>query len=120
MEQKTFRELAIQQYENGASPKSVYTSLNKTKQWFFKWLKRFKSGDPNWSETRSKRPHHSPNKMDPKMEQAIIEQRQSLEQTLYAQIGVDNISWHLSQKVTTMPSTSTINRVIKRNNLTRK
>jgi len=120
MDEKTLRELAIQRYENGEKPKAIYTSLNKTKPWFFKWLKRFQSGEPDWSTDRSRRPHHSPNKTDPKMEQTIIEQRQNLEQTLYAQIGVDNISWQLSQKVDDLPSMATINRIIKRNNLTRK
>ena len=120
MSEKELRELAIKRYENGESPKTIYESLNKSKRWFFKWLERFNSGDPNWSEDQSRRPHHSPNKTDPKMEQAIIEQRLDLEQTLYAQIGVDNIMWQLSQKIDDLPSTSTVNRVIKRNDLTRK
>jgi len=120
MTEKELRELAIGRHENGETPKAIYESLNKSKRWFFKWLKRFKSGDPNWSDELSRKPHHSPNKTDPIMEQTIIEQRKNLEQTLYAQIGVDNISWQLSQKVNEVPSTSTINRIIKRNDLTRK
>lgn len=120
MTEKEFKELAIKRYENGESAKAIYESLGKGKTWFFKWLKRFQRGDPNWSDELSRRPHHSPNKTDPKMEQTIIEQRQKLEQTLYSQIGVDNISWQLSQKVDDLPSMATINRIIKRNNLTRK
>lgn len=120
MDEKTLRELAIQRYENGEKPKAIYRSLNKTKPWFFKWLKRFQSGDSRWSEELSRRPHHNPNKTDPKMEQAIIVQRKTLEETLYAQIGVDNIAWQLSQKLDKLPSKSTINRIIKRNRLTRK
>ncbi|MFH1868767.1 MAG: helix-turn-helix domain-containing protein [Candidatus Omnitrophota bacterium] len=120
MSEKELRELAIKRYENGESPKAIYESLNKSKRWLFKWIKRFNSGNPDWSSSLSRRPHHSPNKTDPKMEQAIIEQRQNLEQTLYAQIGVDNISWQLSQKIEELPSMATINRIIKRNNLIRK
>lgn len=54
------------------------------------------------------------------MEQAVIEKRQQLEQTLYAQIGALNISWHLGQGKNDLPSTATINRIIKRNDLIRK
>lgn len=120
MGEEQLRELAIQRYNNGETPKLIYTSLNRTKQWFFKWLKRFKSGELDWANELSRKPHHSPKKIDQIMEQAVIEKRQKLEQTLYAQIGALNISWHLGQENTDLPSTATINRVIKRNNLTRK
>lgn len=120
MDEKLLRELAIRRYENGEKPKVIYDSLNKTKQWFFKWLKRFQSGDPEWSAARSRKPHNSPNKTDSKMEQTIIKQRQVLEETLYAQIGADSIGWQLRQKHGALPSQATINRIISRNNLTRK
>lgn len=71
MKEKDLRELAIKRYENGESPKTIYENFNKGKTWFFKWLKRFNSGDPSWSEDQSRKPHHSPNKTDSKMEQAI-------------------------------------------------
>lgn len=120
MDDKKIRESAIQRYERGEPPRIIYASLNRTKQWFFKWLKRFKSGEPDWANELSRKPHHSPKKIDQIMEQAVIEKRQELEQTLYAQIGALNVSWHLGQENIDLPSTATINRVIKRNNLTRK
>ncbi len=120
MDEQKVRELAIQRYERGESPKDIYTSLNRTKQWFFKWLKRFKNGEPDWSNELSRKPHHSPKKIDQSMEQAVIEKRQELEQTLYAHIGALNISWSLCREKNELPSTTTINRIIKRNNLTRK
>jgi len=119
MDEQRIRELAIQRHEKGESPKFIYTSLNRTKQWFFKWLKRFKSGESDWANELSRKPHHSPKKIDQAMEQAVIEKRQELEQTLYAQIGALNISWHLGQE-RDLPSSATINRIIKRNDLTRK
>lgn len=120
MDEQKLRELAIQRYNNGEAPKLIYTSLNRTKQWFFKWLKRFKTGEPNWANELPRKPHHSPKKIDKAMEQAVIAKRQELEQTLYAQIGALNIFWHLGQEKSDLPSTVTINRIIKRNNLTRK
>jgi hypothetical protein len=118
--EKCLREQAFHRYENGEPPKAIYESLGKSKRWFFKWLKRFRSGEPNWADGLSRRPHHSPEKIDTFMEQAVIEKRQELEQTLYAQIGALNISWHLKKEGSPTPSMITINRVIKRNNLTRK
>jgi len=76
MDEQKIRESAIQRYENGEPPKLIYTSLNRTKQWFFKWLKRFKSGELNWANGLSRRPRHSPKKIDQAMEQAVIEKRQ--------------------------------------------
>ena len=121
MDEQKIREQAMQRYENGESAKSIYESLGKGKTWFFKWLKRFKSGDPDWTKEQSRKPHYSPKKTDKKMEQAVIEARKQLEGTLYAQIGAHNINWHLSRQITTpRPSIVTINRIIRRNGLTRK
>jgi len=47
MEQE-LRKKAIQKYLNGEKPKSIYQSLNRSKDWFFKWLKRYQSGDQYW------------------------------------------------------------------------
>lgn len=54
------------------------------------------------------------------MEQAIIDTRKKLETTLYAQIGALNIKWHLEGQGLTQLPISTINNVLKRNNLVRK
>lgn len=120
MEEQKLRELAIQRYENGESPKAIYTDLGKTKPWFFKWLKRFKSGEPDWPKDLSRRPHSSPKKINKTMEQTVIEARQQLEATPYAQIGASSIDWLLEKQRVKRPTIATINRVIKRNNLTRK
>jgi hypothetical protein len=47
MEQE-LRKQAIQRYRNHEQPKAIYTDLNRSKYWFFKWLKRYQSGDPDW------------------------------------------------------------------------
>jgi len=121
MDEQKLKEQAMQRYENGESAKSIYKSLGKGKTWFFKWLKRFKSGDPDWTKEQSRKPHYSPKKTDEKMEQVVIDTRKQLEDTLYAQIGAHNIDWHLSQQTAIpRPSIVTINRIIQRNGLTRK
>lgn len=120
MDEKEIRQKAILRYEQGEKAKDIYTSYNKSERWFFKWLKRYKSGDPNWADEQSRRPHNITNTIDPKMEQTVIDTRERLTNTLYAQYGAQNVAWELSQSNTPMPSLATINRIINRNNLTRK
>ena len=120
MDEKELRERAIRRYENGESPKEIYQNLDKSKAWFFKWLNRSQYGEKDWAESRSRRPHHIPKKVDNTMEQAVIETRKYLEKELYAQIGALNISWHLSQQGITPPPIPTINKILKRNELVHK
>ena len=117
MDESEIRKQAISRYEDGESPKQIYQSLGKSKKWFFKWLKRYKNGGDNWSEELSRRPHSTKQKIGSDMEQAIIDTRKELERTLYAQIGALNIKWHLKEKGFDPPPISTINKVLKRNDL---
>ena len=120
MSEEKLKQEAMRRHEAGETPKQIYKSLGKGKTWFFKWLKRYKSGDPNWSDEQSRRPHNITNKIDSNMEQAVIDTRERLTNTLYAQFGAQNIAWELSNSQNPAPSLSTINRIIERNNLTRK
>ena len=120
MDEIEIRKKAISRYENGESPKAIYQSLGKSKKWFFKWLKRYKNDGENWSEELSRKPHQSKEKIEKAMEQAIIDTRIKLEKQLYAQIGALNIKWHLEKQGLIPPPISTINKVLKRNNLMRK
>jgi len=120
MDEKELREEAIKRFENGESPKEIYQSLGKSKAWFFKWLKRYKNEGENWAQSRSRRPHHTSKKIDTTMEQAIIETRKRRERQLYAQIGALSISYDLKQQGMTPLPLSTINKILKRNELVRK
>ena len=120
MDEKQLRETAIRRYENGESPKTIYQGLGKSEAWFFKWLKRYQCDGQDWAESKSRKPHHIPKKVDKTMEQAVIDTRKDLEKKLYAQIGAFNISWHLNQQGITPPPIPTINKILKRNELIRK
>lgn len=120
MTEKELREEAVRRYECGETAKKIYESLGKSKRWFFKWIKRYRSGEKDWAEEQSRKPHHIPKRIDRKMEGAIIETRRQLEKELYAQIGALNISWHLEQRGITSPPLPTINKILKRNDLVRK
>jgi len=117
MDEKELREQAVKRYENGESPKEIYQSLGKSKAWFFKWLKRSQLDGEDWAKDLSRRPHRTPKRTDEAMEQAVIETREYLEKELYAQTGAFSISWHLQEQGINPPSITTINRIIKRNNL---
>ena len=120
MDEKELRENAIKRIENGESPKEIYQSLGKSKAWFFKWLKRYKHEGKNWACSRSRRPHHTSKKIDTTMEQAVIETRKRRERQLYAQIGALSISYDLHQQGMPPLPLSTINKILKRNELVRK
>lgn len=120
MDEKKLREEAIRKYENGESPKKIYQKLGRSESWFFKWLKRYRNEGKDWAQSRSRRPHRIPHKIDKALEQAVIETRKYLESQRYAQIGALNVSWHMREKGITPPSIPTINRILKRNNLVRK
>ena len=114
---KELREQAIKRYENSESPKEIYQSLGKGKTWFFKWLKRYKLDGEDWTKSHSRKPHQSPKRIDKIMEQTVIETRKYLEKKLYSQIGALAISYDLNKQGIISPPISTINKILRRNNL---
>lgn len=112
---------AIRRYHLGEKPVDIYTDLGRSKNWFFKWLKRSQSGDSDWFKTRSRAPYKVANKISRDLEKLIIKARQELEQTRYAQIGAEAIAWKLkSWGIQAPPPVWTINRVLKRHGMTKK
>jgi putative transposase len=120
MEEETRKEAIRRHVFGGEPPKSVYTSLNRSKKWFFKWLKRFKSGATEWYKEDSKAPKTRPVAISSEEREIIIATRTSLEAQPYAQIGVSAIKWELHKLGLQLRSDSTINRTIKREGLVKK
>ena len=119
MEEK-IRIEAISRYVNGEQPKSIYSKLQRSKKWFFKWLKRYKSGAAEWYKEESRAPIRRPHQTSVQQQQAIILTRTQLESQRFAQTGVSAIKWELSKQGLHFPSDSTINRVLKREGLVKK
>ena len=119
MEQE-IRKKAIVRYLNGESPRDIYTELQRSERWFFKWLKRFKTGDLHWYKDRSRAPVTRPTKISEKKRQLIVSTRKLLESALFAQIGVSAIKWELSKLGIDFPSDSAINHVLKEEGLVKK
>jgi hypothetical protein len=119
MDEETLRQMAITQYLQGKKPISIYRDLGKTKKWFFKWLKRYRSGDEHWYQDLSRAPLSHPNRTSPDTSQLIASIRNDLDSS-YAQIGVTAIRWECQKLGIPLPSDSTINRILKRQDLVKK
>jgi transposase len=119
MEQE-LRKIAIKRYLKGESPKSIYTDLGRSKYWFFKWLKRFKSSEPKWYQDKSRAPVKRPTEISEIQKQRIITTRTQLESQKFAQIGPSAIKWELNKSGFSFPSDSTIKRVLKCEGLIKK
>ena len=119
MEQE-LRQNAIKRYFEGESSKSIYTDLKRSKEWFFKWLKRYQTGEPEWYKDKSRAPLNRPAQLSECEKQRIISIRQRLESEKFAQIGVSAIKWELSKSGYSLPSDRTVNRVLKREGLIKK
>ena len=119
MEQE-LRKTAVNRYLKGETPKSIYTDLKRSKNWFFKWLKRYKSGEPEWYKDKTKAPVNRPAAISKVERQRIISTRTHLESQKFAQIGPSAIKWELSKSGYSLPSDSTIKRVLKSEGLIKK
>jgi len=119
------RIVAIKRYIEGEKQVDIYESLNKSKSWLKKWIKRYRTGSEEWYKDHSKRPYTSKNKIDERVEAVVVNMRESLmdgrdESTKYGFVGAEAIQFQMEElnyDTSTIPSQSTIKRIIKRNNL---
>ena len=118
--EEELRKLAVQRHLAGESPKAVYTSLDRSKKWFFKWLSRYQSGTENWYQERSRAPLTRPSELSTADKELITATRMRLDSEPFAQIGVSAIKWELHKLGLSFCSDSTINRTLKREGLVKK
>jgi len=118
--EQDLRQKAINLYLKGGAPKSIYSELNRSKNWFFKWLKRYQTGDPDWYKDKSRAPKKKPTTISEIDRQRIISVRTHLDSQKFAQIGASAIKWELSKSGYEFPSDRTINRVLAKENLIKK
>ncbi len=118
--EKELRKRAISLYLKGETPQSIYSELNRSKNWFFKWLKRYQTGDPDWYREKSRAPKKQPATISEIDRQRIISARTRLDSQKFAQIGASAIKWELSKSGFAFPSDRTINRVLKKEGLIKK
>jgi len=119
MEEDT-RKAAIMEYLKGQSPKEIYTRLDRSKKWFFKWLKRYQTGNVEWYKERSRAPKSQAKKTPQEQKELILVTRQRLEEQPFAQVGTSAIKWELHKLGVSFPSDRTINRILTREGFTKK
>lgn len=117
---------AIQRYiKEGERPVDVYSTMRRSKKWFYKWLNRYKSGRDNWFKDLPKKAKRIPNKTNEQIELVIVETRKLLmdgveESVKYSCVGAEAIQYHMEKmgySPSEIPSLSTIKRIIKHNKL---
>lgn len=114
------RQEAIKRYGQGDAPKCIYTSLGRSKKWFFKWLKRHKKEGPcGWYLDKSRARKTQVFALGHHIEDAIVKKRKELESSKYQQIGACKIRQELKKAdIYPLPQAWQINRVLYRNKLT--
>lgn len=112
------RRRAIARFQGGERPSAICGSMGRSQHWFYRWLERFRLGDPQWFRERSRRPHHSPLRSSKEIEAIVILVRSSLyNRGLF--YGAQAIRWELDElAVSPLPSVRTINRILAREELT--
>jgi len=111
------RKQAVELYLQGTSVIEISDKLGKTRQWVYKWLNRYKTGEVDWFNSLSNAPKKPAKHISNNIEQAIVNIRQNLQGQKYAQKGALNILYEFERININPPSIATINRVLKRNNL---
>ena len=82
----------------GLSKVEIGVRTGKSRQWVHKWIKRYEAGpETDWSQDISRRPNTVYGKTNPETERLVLEARDRLARTKYAQIGAVGIQYELSK-----------------------
>jgi putative transposase len=110
---------AMERFAKGEQVSRICRELGRSRQWFYKWRGRQKTGDPRWFEERPRIARRSPNRVAPEMEEQVVAIRQMLMTTKYGQIGANAINWELGKRGLPSLPASTIARIVSRHRLIR-
>ena len=114
------RREAVKLLLSGESPNAVCAKYNRSKPWLYKWLKRYQSGGDACFKGLSHKPKSHPSQTSEQIESAVINIRKNLTRALYAQIGANAIQWEMKKLGMKPLPVSTINHILKRNDLIKK
>jgi transposase-like protein len=113
------RKTAVERYLHGTTASDVCRELNHSRQWLYKWLKRYQEGDTNWYKEQSRAPRRIANKILQKTEDQVLNIRCRLENAKYSQIGSMAIQWEMKKLGVKPPHPWTIDRILKRHDVVR-
>lgn len=114
------RIVAVKRFLTGERPESICASLGRSKSWLYKWVERYQIDNFNWSQSASRRPHKATNRTAEEIEEVVKLIRLNLyNKDLF--YGAQAILWELEDLgIKPLPSIRTINRILSRNQLTRR
>ena len=115
------RQHAVNLYHQGLKVSEICHRLNRSRTWFYKWLHRYQSGQPNWHEDLPKTPHKIANKTPADLLKLVLKIRKDLEETNRSRIGAKTIQNRLMILGWDPPlPVRTINRILKQHHTSRK
>lgn len=95
----------------GRSKSEVARDYGVSRRWVITLVQRYLAEGAVGLQSRSRRPHHSPNRTDKCLEDAIVELRKELERNGH-EAGAATIAYHLQQRHGATPAVSTIWRIL--------
>lgn len=110
---------AIRLRITGTSVCAICHALGRSRDWFYVWWQRYQHEGVSGLSDRSHRPHTSPRRLAPELEQAILAARRRLARQRYATIGAPTIQRELHALGYPPIKLRTIWRVLQRHHLTR-
>jgi len=116
--EEELRRRAVERYLKGETPAAICRSLGRSRRWFYKWLKRSKCRTVDWYAEKSRSRYGYPDRTAQEIEEAIKSVRLELyNQGLFC--GAQAIRGELEDRgIQSLPSLRTIERILKRNDLT--
>lgn len=118
--EETERQKAVERYRAGESATAIWQSLKRSKHWFYHWLGRYRSGMPAWYEERTRARQTYPDRTPGEIEAVVKMLRLELfNRSEFC--GSQAIRWEMERMgVHPLPGLRTIERILKRNELTHK
>ena len=112
------RQEAVSLYLQGHSAQDVASRVGKTRQWVYKWIHKYQQTEkPDWYANLSNAPKDVSNKTSERIESTVIEIRKRLSGNPYSQRGAISIIYEFERLGLMPPTITTINRILKRNEL---
>ena len=112
------RKEAIRRFNSGESVTSISANLSRSRQWVYKWIKRYKiNPDSDWYIEQTRVPHQVTRSYDEDLESRVLAFRKSLDKEKYAQIGALSIQYEFLRHRIDPPPVWTINRILSRHGM---